>query len=803
MTAVALRLRAELRIRWRAWLALAVVCGIAAGTTVALAAAASRTETALGRYLRATSSADAYANAGIGFDDATLDVGHFEHLPQVARSERTLLVALLSRSRGGRPIVPVGAGSIQYQVPSDDRPRNTIDVPLMLRGRLPDPDRADEVLADPKALDTLGIGLGDAFTVRLVSGAFLTRHVNDMDVAADPRSPGTAAWGPLVTVRVVGVRAHAKADVDGGYVDFTPAFRRAHGGAAGVGHWAEELAVRLHGGSRAVPAFRAAVDAAAAGHSHGFYDPATSRPVVQRTMDLIAQALRLLAIAAGTAALVLGGQALLRTAAFDARPTRTLRALGMTTGQLTGLAAARGALMAAPAVVATAIVAVALSAGAPVGWARQIDPDRGLRFDAVPIAIGCATVTVALVGAGALTGWRAARARPGRGTRPSPRSAAFATALARSRLSVAAVTGVRMALGRRAPTATVPVQTTLASAVAAVTVVVVALTVGKSVTHLLDTPRLYGQTWDYETYNGGRNPALERAAMRDPAVQDVALGFSGPLRVGDRVVGARATADLKGRLDPEVIEGRAPRADDEALLATKTLAALHVRIGDRVAVRSGRRAARLRVVGRGVLPSDKWTELGHGLFLGLPALKRIAPEAPAAAVYIRLRPGTDRAAAFARLDRLYTRPVQVRPQEISDLARVDGAPALVGVVFVLAAAAALAHLLASSVQRRRRDLAILKTLGFTRAQVRSTVAWQATTVAAAGVLVGVPLGLALGRLGWNLFADGLGIVSEPALPVWSAALAVPAAAILLANVVAALPARRAAATRPAAVLRAE
>jgi hypothetical protein len=805
MTAVLLRLRAELRARWAGWLALAVVLGVAAGATVALAAAASRTQSALGRHIAATAAADAYANAGPGFGDPGLDVRRFARLPQVARSERTLLVALLSRTANGRPIYPIGRDHVQYQVPADDRPRNTIDIPLLIRGRLPDPDRADEVLADEDALATLGIGLGDTLTVRLVSGPFLDRHAEQVRLEEDPRSPRAAGWGPLQTARVVGVQAHAKPDVDGGYVDFTPGFRRAHGGVSGVGHWAQELAVRLHRGAAGVPAFREAVDRAAAGHAHGFYDPATSRPVVQRSIDLTAQTLRLLTLAAAAATLLLGGQALLRTAAFDARWTGTLRALGMTTHQLAGLAAARGVLIAVPATAAMAATAFLLSAAAPVGWARDLDPARGLQLDRAATALGALAVLAGVVGASVLGAARAGAA-PGRAAgagagHRTPAPSRLAATLARWGAPAAAQTGVRMALGRRTAAATVPVRATLVSAVTAVTIVVLALTFARSVTHLLDTPRLYGQSWDYESYNDP-TPAENRAAMRDPAVQDLAEAFSGPLHVGDRVVGARATADRKGRVDPTVIEGRAPRAAGEALLGTKTLDALHLRIGDRVPVRGTARAMSLRIVGRGVLPADKWTGQGEGLVLRLAALKRIAPEAPAGAVLIRLRPGADRDAALARLDRLYGLTVTVRPQEVSDLGRTHGAPALVGAVLTLAAAAALAHLLVTSVRRRRRDLAILQALGLTRPQIQAVVAWQATTVAAVGVLVGVPLGLGLGRFGWNVVADRLGVAPEPVTPIALAVLVAPAA-ILLANLIAAWPARRAAATPPAVALRAE
>jgi ABC-type lipoprotein release transport system permease subunit len=129
-------------------------------------------------------------------------------------------------------------------------------------------------------------------------------------------------------------------------------------------------------------------------------------------------------------------------------------------------------------------------------------------------------------------------------------------------------------------------------------------------------------------------------------------------------------------------------------------------------------------------------------------------------------------------------------------------PFIVAGLFAAVAAAILAHTLIISVRRRSRDLAILKTLGFTRAQVVATVAWQATTVAAIGTVVGLPLGLGLGRFGYNLFAEDLGVVSEVVVPVGLALLLIPAA-VLTANVVAALPGWAAAQTRPAVVLRAE
>jgi predicted lysophospholipase L1 biosynthesis ABC-type transport system permease subunit len=106
------------------------------------------------------------------------------------------------------------------------------------------------------------------------------------------------------------------------------------------------------------------------------------------------------------------------------------------------------------------------------------------------------------------------------------------------------------------------------------------------------------------------------------------------------------------------------------------------------------------------------------------------------------------------------------------------------------------------VRRRRRDLAILKTLGFSRRQSAATVAWQATSFMLAALALGLPLGVAAGRWAWYLAADQLESVAPPVIPVLAIALIVPAT-LLAGNALAALPARAAARTGPGIVLRQE
>jgi len=142
------------------------------------------------------------------------------------------------------------------------------------------------------------------------------------------------------------------------------------------------------------------------------------------------------------------------------------------------------------------------------------------------------------------------------------------------------------------------------------------------------------------------------------------------------------------------------------------------------------------------------------------------------------------------------------PAQLSTYADVKTVPLVLALLLILMGIAVTAHTLVTSVQRRRRDLATLKTLGFLRRQVLATVASQASTFAAIGLLLGLPLGIAAGRWAWTLFANQLGAPPSVRLPALAVGLAVPAA-LLLANAVAALPARSAARTEPAAVLRSE
>jgi ABC-type antimicrobial peptide transport system permease subunit len=103
---------------------------------------------------------------------------------------------------------------------------------------------------------------------------------------------------------------------------------------------------------------------------------------------------------------------------------------------------------------------------------------------------------------------------------------------------------------------------------------------------------------------------------------------------------------------------------------------------------------------------------------------------------------------------------------------------------------------------RKRELAVLRAIGLTRRGTRAVLSAQATAIATAGLIVGIPVGIVVGRLAWTVVTGRVPLENVPPWPVIGIVLLVPAA-IVIANVVAVLPSRRAVRLRPAQILRAE
>ena len=303
-------------------------------------------------------------------------------------------------------------------------------------------------------------------------------------------------------------------------------------------------------------------------------------------------------------------------------------------------------------------------------------------------------------------------------------------------------------------------------------VVVVATIFGASLSALVSRPPLYGWNWSYELrsgYSGVSNiPQKSATAVldRDKSIAaSTGVDFAS-MRLDDLIVpviGAKPHAPIA----PSQLSGHAMEAADQIVLAPGTLAQLHKRVGDSVEVGSGANRKMLTIVGTAAFPAvgiltNLHTELATGAVVAetlIPANNRgfgshDGPEA----IFVRLRLNVEPAAALPTLKsatppqcrRIRTDgPVSVlavqRPAEIVNYRTIGTAPALLGIGLAVGAATALGLTLIASVRRRRRDLALLKVLGFTRRQLAAVVIWQASVAAVIGAVAEVPLGIIVGR----------------------------------------------------------
>jgi hypothetical protein len=805
VSVVLLRLRAELRNRWPSWLGLALIAGLAGAVVIAAAAGARRTDSAYTRFLAASRASD------VAIYDDTEGTPHVPDPAKIARLPQVAEVV---------PIQFIGylLGNVGMVVPRDGRPGVEIDRFKLLSGRLPDPRRSDEVVVAFAVAEQRHLDVGS--TIRTVSRAD----------EAEAKRRGMKL-PPIVTLRVVGIEASpgefppqppGLAPLIHGTLAFYRDYERlAHtrfGRRFAHPEW-PSLLIRLKHGHEDLPAFLSGAERLAHGKPLIAQPQQQMSAPVRHSFHLQALALWLLAALVGLTAALVFSQLVARQTFVESTEGPTLRALGMTRNELLGLGMARAAAVAVPAALLAAVAGFLISPLTPIGEARIAEPSPGLRPDALVLPIGGVATLLAVLGLAALPVWRAARlAGSPLGTAEPEgraRSSALANALSRAGLPPTAVAGTRLALEPGRGRTALPVRATLAGLVLAVTALTASLVFGASLNHLIATPRLYGWNWDLQVTNYGQGPDLtSRAAAiaAIPGIAEISIAGGGPVTIGKgRVVDTMAT---DGPVVPPILDGRPPAAADEIALGKKTMERAGVRLGDAVAVRvSGFRSVRMRVVGQVVLPPEHIPDMGEGALITRAGIRTLLGRRDAKAcgcmgsdVLVRLEPGADRAAVLRALRRYVGEAFSVvpdqKPTDIVNFGRVRNLPLTLAGILALLAAATLAHTLVSAVRRRRRDLAILKTVGFVRRQLLGAVLWQATTLASIAVLLGVPLGLALGRWAWAVLADEAGVVREPVLPGWETAVVV-VGTILLANAVAALPGRAAARTQPVQALRAE
>jgi len=792
--------RSEFRRRWRGVVVLTLLVGIIGAVVMATVAGARRSDTALGRFNAAAGS----ANADITVTGA---VATAAKLREFGRARGVAAVGVLD---GFVIIVPRAPYATAIAAAADSRFGNVVDRARLIAGRRANPSAPNEITIGEALAAKLHLNLGDHLDA-------VTYTPQQLFSNGAPGPPG----GPRLRLRIVGFVRRPLDLGDrgafGGVVVLTPAF--GHTYAKRVALFGTILRIRTRNGAADVPGVVAAARRIFGRSSVSVQDPTVESQGAQNAINVLTLALWIFAAVAALAGFVAIGIVLTREISLMTVDQGTLRALGVTRAQRFATSGPPALLIAGGGALLAVVGAVAASPLFPIGVARRADPDLGVHVDGsvlTPGMLGLAAVvgTIAVLAALRATqrsSFDAAPRMPGRTSR-------IVELVTQTGLRPSATNGLRLAFQPGRDDTAVPVRSAFLGAVLGALGVTVVLMFTSSLNHLGATPRLYGWTWDFSLSdsNAGDCGRADYGLSRKPGVAAVAAVCYGNMELDGHTVAGWSFTPVRGTIKPEVLAGHAPAGPREVALGSKTLDALAKRIGDTVHARGPNTTVTYRIVGRVVFPTlGSPQPLADGAVFTGPGYTPLFDTNNFTRYLVgRYVPGVDRAAVDRRIAAI---PEIAAPQfgvpssgpsgpkvppEIDRIQQIGSLPAILAALLASLALLAVGHALVTAVRRRRRDLALLKTLGFDHRQLRATIAWQATTLATVGLIAGIPLGLIVGRLVWRLIADSLGVSTIATIPTLALLLAIPAA-LALVNLIAFFPARAAAHTRPAVALRSE
>lgn len=812
MSAVRMRARADLRSRFASVVVLTLATGIVGAVAITAFTSARRSDTAYARFRTATQEPEVVV---AGCHDGVfprLDVDRVATLPMVASADRILLINPVGSflADGKTPLFGHSAFEGGVLAPESATAQPALRV---MEGRL------------PETIDEAAIAWGPGNEHANVGDTIVLRMFSDKVSAQDifsGQKPTPDVLEPDVKLTVTGIILTPN-DLNGSdsTVLTTQAFYEAHKDAA-LG--CQAAALHLRDGLAGIPAVG---DALSRIKSNAFFFDMTSEAVIaSRSTHLRSIITRLFAWLVVIAGLLVVGQALVRRTVLASTDDPILRALGMSRWQITRVGLASGVIVG----VGGALIAVAVSLAASpftlFGVAKLLDPATGIYVDPLVTVTGAAAIVVVSLLLVGVPAWRLAAARGGVAgaveLSGSGRPSRTASGLAAIGLPITAVAGARLALEPGHGRTATPVRSAVAGLALTVAAMIAAVGFAASMQHFVSTPALWGITGDFGTGNPYAGDLFAKRALplieKSSGFSDITVGnfqnsvYLGTPDGGTIAANAWGLTPVKGQpVMPTMLEGRWPERDDEIALGAVTLREIDAQIGDVVHVSAGAHAEDLTIVGEPVFPDLGFGPgFGQGAGMTYEGLTKFYPDAQIALALGRFTPGADQNAVLKPIQpTLQEMGAGFHPGDIFDLGdstkeaqRSQNVPLVLASLFTLSALATLVHVLITSVRRRRKDLAILRTLGFKRRQVATTVAWQSVVLAVIALVIGVPAGVLIGRLGWSLFATGLGVVSVPVV-AWLPVVAAVPVTILAAVLISIGPALAARRTKPAMVLRAE
>jgi len=788
--------------------------------TLGALAAARRTESAYARYLTSINASDVWVN--VPSPELSL-IHRVASLPGVASSAAFV----------GLDAAPIVHGHVDDEFTAEDLTGSyngalfRLDKMTLLDGRLPRPDTTDEIALTPYIAHAYGKGVGSIVSFQLYN-ARATQAV------------------PIrrVSYRVVGIVDVPPALTDQFDVENASVLSPEETASLHAEIEYSWVGLRLKGGSAEIPRFQqelAGLSTQTGGYPFAVRQLDEVHQQVQAAIEPEAVALAIFALFAALALLVLVGQALAQLFDRLAPELQVLRSLGFSRLEAAAAVGVSG-LFGVVACVAVAIAGAAtVSPLAPVGPVRQFDPVKGFQFDVATLLGGGAVLLVLLLGVFAATAARWARRPAGRASR---RQSLLVRWLSRLGAPVVMTVGAVYAFEPQPRRGRTVVWRDILATVVALAAVVSAVVFGASLRGLVDSPVRYGWNWDLLMENDGGYgsylPANVTLATIGDGVGDLdqvmagapgvrawsTFGFA-QLPVDGKVVPVLGVATHKGLVEPPTVSGRRltdtepasvvgadSSGPDEIELGVATLRELGVHVGGRAVVGSGDNRRSLRVVGVVTLPSigvalSDHASLGRGAMLaestllsvdGFRHFDRVPAEAFSAVpstIAIDVEPGASSSRVVHYLE---AKDLGGGPGNVYEQPRVAGAavvyaghmgsePLILASALAAAVLVSLSAAILASTRRRRRELAVLKTLGLARTQLRGIVMCQTTSLLVIAIAVGVPLGVIGGRIAWASFATSIGAVPITVIPlsalvlgsiamlIFAAALALGSAAV--------------------------
>jgi hypothetical protein len=582
--------------------------------------------------------------------------------------------------------------------------------------------------------------------------------------------------------------------------------------------------VRLHGGAAGLPRF----DGKAYSNSNVEYAESLDAQAAAVETAIHPQAVGwwILAALAALVGLAVVGQGLARQSILEGEDYPKLAALGADRRQLVTLGVARNLVVGLAGALGAVIVAVALSPIAPLGEARTAELSTGLSFDSLVLSLGALGTVVAVVALGIWPSLRAARAGAPHDRTLSARPPAVVGQLAQLGAPPTVVIGVRNAVERRSDGAPVPVGSALLGTLLAVIALCGTAVFGASLSHLTVTPRLYGDPFELNFSvpiggGGASDPGFVRTLEHDRAIAAITEGEAVETSINHVPIDGVAAKSVEGSLLFSTVAGHLPRGVGQVALGVTTMRRVGAHLGSTVNLTVTLPSGEKRTVPFRVVSQVSFPVLSGIVSLGIGALYTVAgydaAVCPPGPQHAACQPGVQgnnggilarvvagprgRADVSHYLDAYQSiTDVPTTPISLINFGEAVDFPLIFGAMLAVFGAATLAHLLVVSVSRRRREIGLLKVLGFVKGQVGAAVAWQVTTLALIGIVIGVPLGVVVGQAVWKAFANDLGVVPVSVVPVWLIA-ALAGGVLVVANLIAVAPALVATRFKPGELLR--